>query len=96
MKTALLILLLIVAGCEMTPKQESKSAPPSITAVMQRSMKTLMAIPGVVGVGEGALQGKPCILVLVKSKNPETEKQIPSELEGYPVSVTVVGDVRAR
>ncbi len=80
----------------MTPKQESKPAPPSITAVMQRNMKILMAVPDVVGVGEGAAEGKPCILVFVRRKTPEMEKQIPSTLEGYPVTVTVVGEVRAK
>jgi hypothetical protein len=53
-----------------------------------------MAIPGVVGTGEGELRGEPSVLVLVSSRTPEVDARVPKRLEGYPVEVRVVGEVR--
>jgi hypothetical protein len=56
-----------------------------------------MAIPGVVGTGEGAsggAGGAPVILVLVSRRTPEVDSRVPKRLEGYPVEIRVVGDVR--
>lgn len=54
-----------------------------------------MAIPGVVGVGIGAVDGKPVIKVLVTQKTPELEKKIPQTLEGYAVVIEETGEIRA-
>ncbi len=64
--------------------------------VLQAHSAELMAIPGVVGTGEGELRGKPAILVLVARRTPEVDSRVPKRLEGYPVDVRVVGEVRAR
>lgn len=53
-----------------------------------------MAIPGVIGTGEGASRGAPVILVLVARRTPEIDARVPRLLEGYPVEVRVVGHVR--
>jgi hypothetical protein len=53
-----------------------------------------MSIPGVVGTGEGAGSGGPVILVLVSRRTPEVDSRVPKGLEGYPVEVRVVGEVR--
>jgi hypothetical protein len=53
-----------------------------------------MAIPGVIGTGEGKSRGAPVILVLVTRRTPEIDSRVPRRLEGYPVLVRVVGDVR--
>jgi hypothetical protein len=51
----------------------------------------LLGLSGVVGVGEGELDGEPCVVVLVEPPRPE----LPAELEGYPVSVIESGPVTA-
>jgi hypothetical protein len=55
-----------------------------------------MRIPGVVGTGEGEIRGQPAVLVLVSRRTPEVNRRVPKRLEGYPVEVRVVGDVKAR
>jgi len=66
-----------------------------IGEVLQAHSPELMAIPGVVGTGEGELRGEPAILVLVARRTPEIDSRVPKRLEGYPVDVRVVGEVRA-
>ena len=67
-----------------------------IAEVLRAHSAELMAIPGVVGTGEGELRGEPAILVLVERRTPEIDSRVPKRLEGYPVDVRVVGEVRAR
>ena len=45
-----------------------------------------MALPGVVGVGEGRQQGAPCLVVFV-SKNAAAAPDIPTIIEGSPVVI---------
>ncbi len=67
--------------------------------VLKSHTPQLMAIPGVVGTGEGvsgdgASGGGPAILVLVSHRTPEIDARVPKRLEGYPVEIRVVGEVR--
>ena len=54
-----------------------------------------MAVPGVVGIGQGEYEGKPCIKVLVTEKSPELLNQIPEDLGGYPVIIEETGEFHA-
>ncbi|MGE5175816.1 MAG: hypothetical protein ACM3JJ_05510 [Hyphomicrobiales bacterium] len=54
----------------------------------------LMAIPGVVGTGIGEESGRAVILVLVARITPGLEGRVPRALDGHPVVVREVGDVR--
>jgi hypothetical protein len=67
-----------------------------ISQVLESHTAGLMAIPGVVGTGEGAASrgSGPVILVLVSHRTPEIDSRVPKRLEGYPVEVRVVGEVR--
>ena len=67
----------------------------SIDEVMKKHTGELMAMPGVVGVGEGASRGKPCIIVFVAKKDAEALRGIPASLDGYPVRVEASGEFRA-
>ena len=72
------------------------SAPRSIEAVLAEHSPRIMALPGVVAVGQGALpDGTPCVRVYLKAANAETERQIPKQIEGHPVVVEVSGEIRA-
>ena len=59
---------------------------------------SLMAKPNVVGVGIGLVSGAVALVVLVE-KPPEKPKkskdQIPGEIEGIPVEIRVIGEVKA-
>lgn len=67
----------------------------SVADVLAVHGDELMSIPGVVGTGEGAREGKPCILVFVEQLNPGLQESIPSELKGFDVVIQEVGDVHA-
>ena len=67
-----------------------------IKAVMDSHVDSLMAIDGVVGVAIGALDDESlCIKVMVKKDNPKLEKQIPDQLDNYPVVIEETGEIRA-
>jgi hypothetical protein len=66
-----------------------------IDAVLAEHDKSLLTIPGVVGVYVGLLNdGKtPCLKVMLARKTPE-QKRIPDNLEGHPVITEVTGEIR--
>jgi len=70
-------------------------SPRPMAEVLRDHTPSLMAIPGVVGTGEGARDGKAVILVLISRKTPQIEHQVPREIEGYPVVLQETGPVRA-
>lgn len=66
-----------------------------INAVLAAHDKALLAIPSVVGVYIGTLDGgTPCLKVMLAEKNVEAERKIPSAIEGYPVVTEVTGEIR--
>lgn len=65
-----------------------------IADVLARHTPELMAIPGVVGTGQGLQDDRPCIIVFVEEKTDELVREIPTTLEGWPVRVDEVGEIR--
>jgi hypothetical protein len=88
----LLALVLIIPACA------SDGAPPEPSAdeVKQRHEAELMSIPGVVGVGVGQCDGQACIKALVEEETPELARVVPTDLEGIPVELEEIGQVRAQ
>lgn len=94
-------LLWLVAGAvacgqpnaEAVPKERPLVEKP-IDQVLKEHTDSLMAIPGVVGTGQGLCSGEPCIRVFVVEKTDELLKQIPSEIEGYTVDIEATGVIR--
>jgi hypothetical protein len=68
----------------------------TIEETLKAHTGALMAIPGVVGVGQGLLDNKPCIKVFVVEKTPELEGRIPKVLEGHPIVVEQSGAIKAQ
>ena len=68
----------------------------SITEALATHADTLMAIPGVVGVGEGRRAGAPAVQVLVVRRTPELERRVPKSVEGYPIDVVETGVIEAQ
>ncbi len=94
----LLLVLAFVVAYHQNMAQNSSPAPKrDINAVLAAHDKELLAIQGVVGVYVGTLKnrGTPCLKVMLVHKNPETERQIPPVIEGYPVVTEVTGEIRA-
>jgi hypothetical protein len=70
--------------------------PPSIKDVKKRYEMHLLQLPGVVSVGIGLNRnGQPAIIIGMAGPNVESESQLPSMLDGYPVEVRIVGPLKA-
>ena len=67
----------------------------TIQQVLTDHTDRIMALPGVVGIAQGACSGQPCIRVFIIEKTEELLKQIPSVIEGYQVAVDETGEIRA-
>jgi hypothetical protein len=67
----------------------------AIAKVLQRHTRQLASLPGVVGVAEGEADGRKCITLYVSEMTSSVVRQIPSEVEGWPVVVRESGDFRA-
>jgi hypothetical protein len=65
-----------------------------LVEVLRNHTPGLLAIPGVVGTGEGREDGRPVFLVLVVRDSEELRARLPAEIEGYPVSIRVTGEVK--
>ena len=107
MPTRGVLVLLVVAafaavigsGCRdgaMNSGQTQHMTDKTIQQVQEEHTDEWMALPGVVGTALGQCQGKPCILVLTASNTEQVRQRIPSTVEGYPVLVQHIGEVRAR
>ena len=85
--------------CPHRMAENHESAPQmsklTIEQVQEKYQNQLLSVSGVVGIGIGAVDGKPVIKVLVIKKTPELEWKIPRVLEGYPVVIEVTGEIRA-
>lgn len=67
----------------------------SIKDVKSRHEARLLSLPDVVSVGIGRDEnGNPAIVVGLRRLNPVTESRLPTELEGYPVRVRIVGEIK--
>jgi len=66
----------------------------AIADVLRDHTPELMTIPGVIGTGEGAKDGRPVILVIV-ARGSGAGRRIPSRIEGYSVVLQETGPVRA-
>jgi hypothetical protein len=93
------VLLFSLALIACQPKsQPAGDEPPrmSIAEALHTHTDSLMAIPGVVGVGEGRRAGAPAVQVLVVRRTPELERRLPKALEGFPVDVVETGVIEAQ
>ena len=90
----LLIILLIFPSIAMC---EDSDMPDSIKDVKARHEERLLQLPGVASVGIGLDEnGNQAIIVGLTSRDPNTESKIPPRLEGYPVLIQIVGNIKAQ
>ena len=69
----------------------------SIKDVKKRHQARLLGLPGVVSVGIGINRnGQTAIIIGLDGPNVESEGQLPSMLEGYPVEVRIIGTLKAQ
>jgi hypothetical protein len=68
---------------------------PTIGQVHKKYQDLWKAIPGVIGVGLGAVNGKPVIKVVVVQKAPALEQKMPKVVDGFSVVIEETGGSRA-
>ena len=85
-------------ACSQVGAEEGQGERPvpekTIERVLEEHTDRLMALPGVVGTAQGLCSGQPCIRVFVVEKTDDLLKQIPPEIEGYPVDIQETGEFR--
>lgn len=68
----------------------------AIAEILQKSRKTVMSLPGVVGIGQGFCDGELCIKVFLAKRTQILEEKILKELTGCKVQIEETGTIRAR
>jgi hypothetical protein len=96
MRTSIRNLALAIAACALASCMTADQPTRTVADVLRAHTAQLMTIPGVVGTGEGEIRGEPAVIVLVSHHTPEVDAHVPHRLEGYPVQVKVVGEVREK
>ena len=76
--------------------QRPTGGPVSIATTIERHSAELLEIPGVVGVAEGARDGRPIVQILVERRTPELLSRLPQALDGHPVVVIETGVIRSQ
>ena len=89
------VFLAVVLGCGRKSVQEIHVLPnmKSIQEVQREYEERWMALPGVMGVGIGECEGRPCFKVLISGNRPP--KDLPPEAEGYRVQTVTSDTIRA-
>ena len=64
--------------------------------ILKEHTTFIITIPGVVGTAEGEWKGERCIVVMVAGIIPNDRKRIPTSIEGVPVIIKEVGELKAR
>lgn len=94
MRALVVLLVVIVAPAGACGRDEVQ---PSIQDVKAEHAPRIMALPGVVSVGIGRdADSQPVLVIGLDRERAETRAQLPQELEGYRVTVEIIGDVRAQ
>jgi len=68
----------------------------TIASTIERRSAELLEIPGVVGVAQGEQGGRPAVQILVERRTPDLLARLPGTLDGFPVLVVEVGQIRSQ
>jgi hypothetical protein len=95
MRSVLVAAFAVLLFCPGLPGEREMS--PTIHEIKAKHAARLLAIPGVKSVGIGRdSQGHEVIVIGLDRPRPDTQAQLPAELEGHPVRVEVVGRIKAQ
>ena len=90
------ILLILAALTILSHEGLSMTMTPTIREVKERHEGRLLSLPGVVSVGIGKNPDSTAVIIIGLDKpRPDTERQIPQALDGYPVKIEIIGPVKA-
>jgi hypothetical protein len=87
-------MILLLAAVAMSGEKQMTS---SIEEVKKHHETRLLNLPGVVSIGIGLNEsGQPAIIIGLDGPSPETVAQLPTELDGYPIVIRIVGAIKAQ
>ena len=84
------------AGAACSGKARDRMPERTLKQVLESHAPRLMALPGVVGTGEGLCAGMPCIKVFVTGRTPALVRDVGGDIDGYPVEIVETGAFRSR
>ena len=87
------ISLAFTTGCGGKPARNRGSDMKPIEEIQREHESRWMSLPGVVGVGIGDCEGRPCLKVLISGNQPP--KELPKEAGGYEVRTETSGPIQA-
>jgi hypothetical protein len=95
---ALVAIILIVLGGWLALRGYRRAESPSdgIVGVKERHEAWLLRLPGVVGVGIGNCDARPCLKIYMKQRTPESERRIPRQLDGFKTDIEVSGPIQTQ
>lgn len=78
----------------MTSRRDTVNRRP-ISEVLEQHTPQWMQMQGVVGTGEGeSPDGMPAVIIMTNVSASEMQSKFPSAIEGYPVIIREVGDIK--
>ena len=90
----------LAGGCSRTStsnqQEQTAMSSPSLEEVLDAHKDSLMAVRGVVGVGQALCDDTPCIRIYASRQTPEIDEQVPDSIQGYAVDVEVTGPIGPR
>jgi len=94
-----IVLILVSSGCARKFTTDSiggkNMKAKTIVEVLEAHSDDWMSIPGVVGTAIGEFEGKPCLKILVTSRNDDLSKRIPPQIAGFSIVIQVTGEFQA-
>ena len=94
-RLCLVILVLWISSGQVYCEDQKMS--PTIQEVKAKYTDRLLAMPGVVSVGIGRNPDNTWVIIVgLDRSRPDTVKQLPKELDGYPVRAEIIGPVKAQ
>jgi hypothetical protein len=94
----IILLAVFLSGNSFGKSKKANSAPEkkelqTIDSVKDKYTDSLLAIPGVNGIGITDCEKKDCILITVEKLTPELKKKLPKTLDSYPVKIEEIGEI---
>ena len=82
-------------GAKIHDREKAEMPAQDIQEGLTAHTPRLLAMDGVVGVGQGICDGAPCLKVMILKKTSELIKQIGADADGYRIEIIETGEIRA-
>ncbi len=94
--TAIVLLMatvFVVSGCGPSSDLFALDDNTQIEDAKDQLARQLLDLEGIVGIGIGECNNRPCITVYLENDSPELRAKVPKEFQGFPVIAEVTGPI---